>query len=190
MIEIVNPFKDIYSEFVLQSNLWQYKDFIIKMHNRFKDIMKKEFNKVGITKYIFKYNINNVHANLRGMFRYNDKLYWFAYRVYTSGVFTIYAVELHNKQFYLGKSMDYSYTKDGLFSTDRKKFKLPRHRLFNKDDYVLYRDPFTRNKFLVYKITSVNPGPRNKYTLQNIQTPHDIYFDVSEGRLLMLKEGI
>lgn len=190
MMEIVNPFKDIYSEFHKQHHLRQYKDFVIKMHNRFKDIMKKEFNKVGITKYIFQYDINNIYASLRGMFRYNDKLYWFIYRVYTNGDFIIYAVEPYNKQFYLGKSMYYSYTKDGLFSTDKKKFRLPKHRLFNKDDYVLYRDPFTRNKFLVYKITNVNPGPRTKYTLQNIQKPHDIYFDISEGRLLLLEEGI
>ena len=107
----------------------------------FKEMIKEQFQKVGITKIIFRYDFNYWYNSFRGFFKHDNKLYFFIFNFWSKRI-DIQAVEFLDD----GKPYRSNRTKSYWINNDRlipeKIFKLPKHRKFNVGDLVLYKNKY------------------------------------------------
>ena len=131
----------------------------------FKEMIKEQFKKVGITKIIFRHDFNYWYGNFQGLFKYDNKFYFFIFGVWQKRI-DIQAVELLKD----GKSYRSNRTKSYWINNDRlipeNIFKLPKHRKFDVGDLVLYK-----NKY-VCKVDKIQILSRVYYELTALWDKH------------------
>lgn len=110
----------------------------IEIITAFKEMIKEQFQKVGVTKVLCRSDFNDWYGNFQGYFKYENKFYFFSFCFWAKRL-DIQAVEVVK-----GKSKKSNRLKEFWINNDRlipdkEIFKLPKHRKFNIGDVVLFR---------------------------------------------------
>lgn len=159
----------------------------IEIITAFKEMIKEQLQKVGITKVLCCSDFNYWFNNFQGYFKYENKFYFFCFWMRR---LTIQAVEIvKGKAKKSNRSTAFCIT-DNFLIPDKKIFKLPKHRRFNIGDVVLFR-----NKHIC-KVIDIQILSKVYYELEDIcKTNKDkryrtTYTFITEYHLKSLAKGI
>ena len=160
----------------------------IEIVTAFKEMIKEQFQKVGITQILVCSDFNNWFNNFRGYFKYEDKFYYFIFSFYSKQL-DICAIEMINGEPRKSNRAKTFWLSNNNLFPDKELFKLPKHRRFNVGDLVLFKGKH------ICKVISITLWYKIYYKLEDMskisENKTKVTYDyISEYYLKSLVKGI